>query len=218
MEKKLHRIPDQAVFGGVASGLAQYFNIDVVIVRVLFVVMLLLPIPPTFGMTAFIYIILWAVLPTGPAGTVYTTNTSFDSDPTRPTFDTNPSRPSDPATDKKRSDQTVMILGGVLIFFGAVMLVDDFPLWYQFKQYFWPIVLIAIGAFLILRQRDKEQHGNTTAYPTTPPVTPVTPDPEPYTPFTPTPSTTTTPTTTHFPEDHEIKRLDDEDDQVIKVN
>lgn len=217
MEKKLHRIPDQAVFGGVASGLAQYFNIDVVIVRVLFVVMLLLPIPPTFGMTAFIYIILWAVLPTGPAGTVYTTNTSFDSDPATPTFDSNPSRPSDPLMDKKRSDQTVMILGGVLIFFGAVMLVDDFPLWYQFKQYFWPIVLIAIGAFLILRQRDKEQHGNTTVYPTTPPVTPVTPDPEPYTPFTPTPTTTTT-TTTHFPEDPENKRLDDEDDQVIKVN
>ncbi|MCF2493641.1 PspC domain-containing protein [Dyadobacter chenhuakuii] len=211
MEKKLHRIPDQAVLGGVASGIAQYFNIDVVIVRVLLVVMLLLPIPPTFGMTAFIYIILWAVLPTGPAGTIYTTNTSFD-----PT----PNTPSDPVWDKKKSDQTVMVLGGVLIFFGAVMLVDDFPLWYQFKQYFWPIVLIAIGAFLILRQRDKEHHGNTTVYPTTPPppVDPIAPDPEPqpYTPFTPSSATTTT--TTHFPEDPEARKPDDEDDQVIKVN
>ena len=217
MEKKLHRIPDQAVFGGVASGIAQYFQIDVVIVRVLFVVMLLLPIPPTFGMTAFIYIILWAVLPTGPAGTVYTTNTAFGSDPSRP-FDANASKPFDPASDKKRSDQTVMILGGVLIFFGAVMLVDDFPVWYQFKKYFWPIVLIAIGAFLILRQRDKDQHGsNTTVYPTTPPppVDPITPDPQPYTPFTPSSTTTTT---THFPEDPEAKKPDDEDDQVIKVN
>jgi phage shock protein C len=217
MEKKLHRIPDQAVFGGVASGIAQYFQIDVVIVRVLFVVMLLLPIPPTFGMTAFIYIILWAVLPTGPAGTVYTTNTAFGSDPSRP-FDSNASKPFDPASDKKRSDQTVMILGGVLIFFGAVMLVDDFPVWYQFKKYFWPIVLIAIGAFLILRQRDKDQHGsNTTVYPTTPPppVDPITPDPQPYTPFTPSSTTTTT---THFPEDPEARKPDDEDDQVIKVN
>ncbi|MCF0050073.1 PspC domain-containing protein [Dyadobacter sp. LJ53] len=210
MEKKLHRIPDQAVFGGVASGIAQYFQIDVVIVRVLFVVMLLLPIPPTFGMTAFIYIILWAVLPTGPVETIYTTNTSFDA---------NPLRPSDPVSDKKKSDQTVMILGAVLIFFGAVMLVDDFPVWYQFKKYFWPIVLIAIGAFLILRQRDKEHQNNTTVYPTTPPppVDPIAPEPEPqpYTPFTP--STTTT-STTHFPEDPEAKKPDGEDDQVIKVN
>jgi phage shock protein PspC (stress-responsive transcriptional regulator) len=209
MEKKLHRIPDQAVFGGVASGIAQYLQIDVVIVRVLFVVMLLLPIPPSFGWTGILYIILWAVLPTGPAGAIYTTDTSFGS---------NPSRPADPVWDKKKSDQTVMILGGVLIFFGAVMLVDDFPMWYQFKKYFWPIILIAIGAFLILRQRDKDEQSNTTVYPTTPPpVDPVAPmpDPEPYTPFTP---SSTTPTTTHFPQDPESKRPDDEDDQVIKVN
>jgi phage shock protein PspC (stress-responsive transcriptional regulator) len=209
MEKKLHRIPDQAVFGGVASGIAQYLQIDVVIVRVLFVVMLLLPIPPSFGWTGILYIILWAVLPTGPAGAIYTTDTSFGS---------NPSTPADPVWDKKKSDQTVMILGGVLIFFGAVMLVDDFPMWYQFKKYFWPIILIAIGAFLILRQRDKDEQNNTTVYPTTPPpVDPVSPmpDPEPYTPFTP---SSTTPTTTHFPQDPESKRPDDEDDQVIKVN
>ena len=161
MEKKLHRIPDQAVFGGVASGIAQYLQIDVVIVRVLFVVMLLLPIPPSFGWTGILYIILWAVLPTGPAAP-YSTTTGFGTD--SPT-------PSDPIFDKKRTDQTVMILGGVLIFFGAVMLVDDFPVWYQFKKYFWPIILIAIGAFLILRQRDKEQENHhTTVYPTTPPA------------------------------------------------
>ena len=212
MEKKLHRIPDQAVFGGVASGIAQYLQIDVVIVRVLFVVMLLLPIPPSFGWTGILYIILWAVLPTGPAASIYTTDTSFDS---------NPSKPADPVWDKKKSDQTVMVLGGVLIFFGAIMLVDDFPVWYQFKKYFWPIILIAIGAFLILRQRDKEQ-SNSTVYPTTPPpvdpVAPITPepDPEPYTPFKP---SSTTPETTHFPEDPQGKKPDDDaDGDVIKVN
>ena len=205
MEKKLHRIPDQAVFGGVASGIAQYFNIDVVIVRVLFVVMLFLPLPPSFGWTGIIYIILWAVLPTGPV----TEHTNFD---------TNSAKPFDPFGDKKRSDQTIMILGGVLIFFGAVMLLDDLPMWYQIKQYFWPIALIGIGAFLILRQRDKSQENNTTVYPTTPPVDPIDPiepDPQPYTPF----SSSTPDTTTHFPEDPGMKKPGEEDDdQVIKVN
>lgn len=206
MEKKLHRIPDQAVFGGVASGIAQYFNIDVVIVRVLFVVVLLLPIPPGFGTTGIVYIILWAVLPTGPAIQA-SSNFEFIS-----------SKPSDPASEKKRSEQTIMILGAVLIFFGVLMLIDHFPIWYQIKEYFWPVALIAVGAFLILRQRDKEQEKNDTVYPTTPPPseavnpTPFEPDPQPYTPFTPE-------STSHFPEDpHTRKPGEDDDDQIIKVN
>lgn len=206
MEKKLHRIPDQAVFGGVASGIAQYFQIDVVIVRVLFVVMLFLPLPPSFGWTGILYIILWAVLPTGPS-VPYDSTINVD----------NPFRSSDPTSDKKRSDQTILILGGVLIFFGAVMLVDHLPIWYQIKHYFWPIALIGIGAFLILRQRDKAHESNTTVYPTTPPPTePIEPDPQPYTPFSP---STPPATTSHFPEDPEAKKPGDEDDdQIIKVN
>jgi phage shock protein C len=204
MEKKLHRIPDQAVFGGVASGLAQYFQIDVLIVRVLFVVVLFLPIPPGFGMTGIIYIILWAVLPTGPSVTHV------------PGQETNGFKTFDPIADKKRTDQTVMILGGALIFFGAIMLLDDLPFWYQIKRVFWPVVLIAIGAFLILRQRDKaEEERNSTVYPNTPPPSdPVEPDPEPYTPFS---SSQVTPSATPFPEDPETKK-DDDDDQIIKVN
>lgn len=209
MEKKLHRIPDQAVFGGVASGIAQYFQIDVVIIRVLFVVMLFLPLPPSFGWTGILYIILWAVLPTGPS-VPYDNTVSSDSH----TFKT-----ADPASDKKRSDQTVMILGGALILFGAMMLIDDLPIWYQIKSYFWPIALIAVGAFLILRQRDKTQENNQTVYPTTPPPTepvdpaPVEPEPQPYRPFS------STGTSSHFPEDPENKKPGDEDDdQIIKVN
>ncbi|WP_439556507.1 PspC domain-containing protein [Dyadobacter sp.] len=206
MEKKLHRIPEQAVFGGVASGLAQYFQIDVVIIRVLFVVMLLLPIPPSFGWTGLIYIILWAVLPTGPA--IYYDTT------------TEPNGRPEPLFNKKTSDQTVMILGGVLIVFGALMLLDDFPIWYELKRYFWPVAFIAIGAFLILRQRDKENESKSnTVYPTTPPpvdpVPPVAPepDPQPYTPFN-TPRTSSAP---NFPEDPESPKTDG-DDPIIKVN
>lgn len=205
MEKKLHRIPDQAVFGGVASGIAQYLQIDVVIIRVLLVIMLLLPIPPSFGWTGFVYIILWAVLPTGPF--VENSGTSaFDF----------VSGNTDPVKDKKRSEQTVMILGGALVLFGVLMLVDHFPIWYQVKAYFWPIALIAIGAFLILRQRDKDSENNTTVYPTTPPptepVSPVDPDPQPYTPFSDVPASP------RFPEDPESRKPEDDDDQIIKVN
>jgi phage shock protein C len=97
------------------------------------------------------------------------------------------------------------------------MLIDDFPIWYQIKHYFWPIAMIAVGAFLILRQRDKAQEENATIYPTTPPPadpvtpTPFEPDPQPYTPFSSSSSST------HFPEDPESKKPDD-DDEIIRVN
>lgn len=55
--KKMFRDPEDKVIGGVSSGLANYFGIDVVIIRVLFVIGLF----AGFGLIA--YIILWIILP-----------------------------------------------------------------------------------------------------------------------------------------------------------
>jgi len=56
--KKMFRNPDDKVLGGVSSGVAAYFGIDVVIVRLLFIVLIF------FGGTGLIlYIILWIILP-----------------------------------------------------------------------------------------------------------------------------------------------------------
>jgi len=56
--RRLYRDPDHKVFGGVCSGLAAYFGIDMVIVRVLFIAALFMG---SFGF--WIYVILWAVTP-----------------------------------------------------------------------------------------------------------------------------------------------------------
>ena len=53
----LYRDTDDVVIAGVASGLAKYFNIDVVIVRLLFIVTAFLN-----GIGIWIYIILWATV------------------------------------------------------------------------------------------------------------------------------------------------------------
>ena len=56
--KKMFRNPDDTVVGGVASGIAAYFGIEVAIVRLLFALSILL------GGTGIIaYIILWIILP-----------------------------------------------------------------------------------------------------------------------------------------------------------
>jgi phage shock protein PspC (stress-responsive transcriptional regulator) len=55
--KRLYRNPEHSVLGGVCSGFAYYFNIDPVIIRIVFVLLGL------FAGGIIIYIILWIVLP-----------------------------------------------------------------------------------------------------------------------------------------------------------
>lgn len=57
-EKRLFRNPDDKMISGVCGGLAAYFNIDVTIVRVLFVLIAFF-----YGTALFVYIVLWLVVP-----------------------------------------------------------------------------------------------------------------------------------------------------------
>ncbi|MFR1814685.1 PspC domain-containing protein [Dysgonomonas capnocytophagoides] len=57
-EKKLYRNPDDKKIAGVCSGLAEYFNIDVTLMRIIFVVVLF-----GYGATLLVYIVLWIAMP-----------------------------------------------------------------------------------------------------------------------------------------------------------
>ena len=57
-KKRLYRDTDNAIIAGVASGLARYFDIDPVIVRLIFVVSIFFN-----GLGILAYIILWLVVP-----------------------------------------------------------------------------------------------------------------------------------------------------------
>jgi len=56
--KRLYRDPDSRVLGGVCGGIGQYFKIDPLIVRIIFLVVFF-----GFGIGLLIYIILWIVVP-----------------------------------------------------------------------------------------------------------------------------------------------------------
>jgi phage shock protein PspC (stress-responsive transcriptional regulator)/heme/copper-type cytochrome/quinol oxidase subunit 2 len=60
--KRLYRDVDNKVLGGVCSGLGNYFNIDPVIVRIIFIV--------TFGVAFLPYLILWAAVPSSSASVI----------------------------------------------------------------------------------------------------------------------------------------------------
>ena len=55
--KRMYRDPDNRVLGGVCGGIGAFLNIDPVILRVMFVILLF------FGIGVIIYLILWIVMP-----------------------------------------------------------------------------------------------------------------------------------------------------------
>lgn len=63
--KRLFRNEQQKIIGGVCAGLADYFNIDVTVVRLLFVVMFF-----SFGIGLIPYIVLWIVAPNSTEGQI----------------------------------------------------------------------------------------------------------------------------------------------------
>ncbi len=60
MAKKLHRSQSQKMIGGVCGGLGEYFDIDVNLVRLLFVALWLMT---ALLPLAIFYIIAWIIVP-----------------------------------------------------------------------------------------------------------------------------------------------------------
>ena len=60
MEKRLYKSKTNKVLGGVCGGLAEYFDVDPVLVRVIAIVLIFT------GMSIIAYLILWVVMPQRP--------------------------------------------------------------------------------------------------------------------------------------------------------
>ncbi|NDJ53026.1 MAG: PspC domain-containing protein [Chloroflexi bacterium] len=61
--KKLYRSKTDRILGGVCGGLAAYFDIDPMVVRLAFVVLGLVG-----GGSVLIYLIMWLIVPEAPEG------------------------------------------------------------------------------------------------------------------------------------------------------
>jgi phage shock protein PspC (stress-responsive transcriptional regulator) len=56
--RRIYRDPDRRIFGGVCAGLAEYLNMDALIIRIIFAILVL-----AGGFGILIYLVLWVVLP-----------------------------------------------------------------------------------------------------------------------------------------------------------
>ncbi|OAT54495.1 envelope stress response membrane protein PspC [Providencia heimbachae] len=62
--RKLYRLTDRRVFGGVCSGIAEYLDVPVALVRALTVLALFM----SFGITLILYVVMCFVVETAPSG------------------------------------------------------------------------------------------------------------------------------------------------------
>ncbi|MBQ9469888.1 MAG: PspC domain-containing protein [Bacteroidales bacterium] len=67
--RRLLRCSDDRIIGGVCSGLALYFSIDVIIIRAIFLAVLL-----GMGVGLLVYIVLWVATPAATTAEIRSNN------------------------------------------------------------------------------------------------------------------------------------------------
>ena len=160
--KKLYRKVDDKVIAGIAGGLAEYFEVDVVIFRLLFVLLFF------FGGGGLLaYIIMWIVIPAKRAPLQYSNSSSApQSDSQEQGTNANKNNASaEPqqttATAKKSMPSNASLVAGIiLIVMGVLFLINRIMPWVDLGN-FWPVLLIIGGFFIIdpniLKSKNKQQ-------------------------------------------------------------
>jgi phage shock protein C len=137
--KRLTRSYSNSVIAGVCGGLGNYFNLDPVLVRAIFLLLFLLG-----GGGLLLYIILWIVVPRET--NVYYTPYQEEKPPVNPNIESNNNQMS--ATASAGSGATAYILGIAFIIFGFMILMHK--LFYISFSYLWPVSIMVVGLALIL--------------------------------------------------------------------
>jgi phage shock protein C len=152
MEKKLKRDGKDKMIAGVASGLANYFELDVTWVRIAFGIAALFG-----GSGIWIYLILWIAVPEDKISAF--TYTDYRVNTEDSTFKENFGSTFKP----KKNENFGKFIGFGLIAFGAFFLLKEFdliPYWFSIKKLF-PLVFVFIGLAMIFKGK-KNQKNNLT--------------------------------------------------------
>ncbi|MFZ6005482.1 MAG: PspC domain-containing protein [Actinomycetota bacterium] len=120
--RQLRRRPDEGPIAGVCAGVAAYFNVDPVIVRIATVVLAL------SGPGVVAYVLAWIFVPAESEG----------------------SPPTPSSHDGERHDRGAQIFGIVLLAVAVSVLWGDW--WSPARKWLLPLGLIALGTWLLLRR------------------------------------------------------------------
>ncbi len=137
MQNKLYRSNVDIKIAGVCGGYGEYFRIDPTFLRIAAVLLIFAD-----GIGVIAYIISWIAMPKRPL--------AFD--------DTGvPLRQETPEGEVTYSSSGKYLPGLILVAIGAVFLVNNLWWWFDFGD-LWPILLIAVGVFLLFRMNGRSEN------------------------------------------------------------
>ncbi len=148
MTKKLHRSRQNKLLAGVAGGIAEYFDIDPVIVRALFVVTTI-----GWGISLLLYILLWIIVPLNNLIIVQESTINFTEDNS-----TNVNY-FEELSDKNEVSKRKTVFGITLILIGLLMLLENLLPNLYFSDW-WPVVLVAVGIYFLSGTINKSRNNN----------------------------------------------------------
>lgn len=157
MKDKLYRSRADRVFGGVASGLAKYLNLDPVLIRIIFILLAIFS-----GVGLLLYIIMWIVVPEDP--TFYNfgpmPGKNENDSPNQSECKEETSQPYSGSADqksnfdippypvKKSNGSGRLVVGIIFIGLGLIFLADRIFPYFDFED-FLPLLFVVIGISLL---------------------------------------------------------------------
>jgi phage shock protein C len=143
-QKQLYRSRQTRMIAGIAGGLADYFDLDVSLVRLFWIITIF------FGGGGILaYIIAWVVIP--EENSVSHPNEADDS----PRGEDSPEKPKTVIYETTVVHQAkinkLSSAGVILIVLGLFILFKDNLPWHMVK-FIWPVALIGLGLFLLVKR------------------------------------------------------------------
>jgi len=154
--KRLYKSRKEKVIDGVCGGIAEYFDVDPLLVRIIFIALFF-----AGGSSILAYIIGMIIIPKAPleqtVGTPVQADTFTDESPI--ISEEKPHKES----NFNSSSPVALIIGLVLVFFGMIALMDNLHLFgglfWWFRHHFWdymiPAFIIVLGITMIMRGAKK---------------------------------------------------------------
>lgn len=138
MEKKLYKSSTDKVLAGVCGGIAEYFAVDTVIVRLAWVVFTLMG-----GAGLIAYIIAAIIIPEYPGSGSVRNDYERTGDQDNGTYDSG---------KRSSTGNTSIALGAILVLLGGFVTLKDFIPWIP-RDFILAAVLIGLGVFFIVRKK-----------------------------------------------------------------
>ena len=137
MKKQLFRSRKNKMIGGVAGGIAEYFDVDPVIVRAIFIISAI-----GWGLSIVVYIALWMIIPETYDEPEYIYNPETNA------YEFKQSAHVENEMVKENKNNRKVIIGAILIFMGVLFLLDNIIPEIDFVHV-WPIILIGVGSYVL---------------------------------------------------------------------